>query len=61
MSKNLWERDRDSLFNELTQEYVNEGYSRREARRLAKQETEEIMTDGLDFIDDVVNKSYSDR
>tara|TARA_R100001082_G_scaffold31412_2_gene16001 strand:- start:859 stop:1044 length:186 start_codon:yes stop_codon:yes gene_type:complete len=61
MSKNLWERDRDTLFNELTQEYVNEGYSRREARRLAKQETEEIMTDGLDFIDDVVNKSYSDR
>ena len=61
MSKNLWERDRDSLFNELTQEYVNEGYSRREARRLAKQETEEIMSDGLDFIDDVVNKSYSDR
>ena len=61
MSKNLWERDRDSLLNELTQEYVNEGYSRREARRLAKQETEEIMTDGLDFIDDVVNKSYSDR
>ena len=61
MSKNLWEKDRESLFRSLTIDYLNEGYSRREARRLAKQETEEIMTDGLDFIDDVVNKSYSDR
>ena len=61
MSKNLWEKDRESLFRSLTIDYLNEGYSRREARRLARQETEEIMTDGLDFIDDVVNKSYSDR
>tara|TARA_R100000742_G_C4221922_1_gene45461 strand:+ start:41 stop:226 length:186 start_codon:yes stop_codon:yes gene_type:complete len=61
MNKNLWERDRDSLFNELTQEYVNEGYSRKEAKRLAKQETEEIMIDGLDFVDDLVTKSYNDR
>ena len=61
MSKNLWEKDRESLFRSLTTHYLNEGYSRREARRLARQETEEIMTDGLDFIDDVVNKSYSDR
>ena len=61
MSKNLWERDRDSLFRDLTKDYLNEGYSRKDARRLARRETEEIMTDGLDFIDDVVNKSYSDR
>ena len=61
MSKNLWEKDRESLFRSLTTDYLSEGYSRREARRLARQETEEIMTDGLDFIDDVVNKSYSDR
>tara|TARA_R110002020_G_scaffold211621_2_gene417860 strand:- start:503 stop:688 length:186 start_codon:yes stop_codon:yes gene_type:complete len=61
MSKNLWERDRDSLFKQLTQEYFNEGYSHKEAKRLARQETEEIMTDGLDFVDDLVIKSYDDR
>ena len=61
MSKNLWERDRDSLFKQLTQEYVSEGYSHKEAKRLAKQETEEIMSNGLDFVDDLVIKSYDDR
>ena len=59
--KNLWEKDRSSLFNELTKEYLHEGYSRKEARRLARQETEEIMTDGVDFIDDIVKKTYADR
>jgi|TARA_R100001530_G_scaffold129079_1_gene99142 hypothetical protein len=60
-NKNLWERDRESLFRELTSDYLNEGYSKKEAKRLAKQETNEIMTDGLDFIDDVVKKTYDGR
>ena len=59
--KNLWEKDRESIFRNLTQEYVEEGYSIREARKLAKQETDEIMTDGLDFIEDVVKKTYDGR
>ena len=59
--KNLWEKDRSALFNELTKEYLQEGYTRKEARRLAKQETEDIMTDNLDFIDEVVKKTYANR
>jgi len=59
--KNLWEKDRETLFRELTFDYLSEGYSKREARKLAKQETDEIMTDGLDFIDDVVKKTYDGR
>ena len=59
--KNLWEKDRESLFRELTFDYISEGYSKREARKLAKQETDEIMTDGLDFIEDVVKKTYGGR
>ena len=59
--KNLWEKDRESLFRELTFDYISEGYSKREARKLAKQETDEIMTDGLDFIEDVVKKTYDCR
>jgi|TARA_R100001082_G_C4278474_1_gene122838 hypothetical protein len=59
--KNLWEKDRESIFRNLTQDYVEEGYSIREARKLAKQETDEIMTDGLDFIEDVVKKTYDGR
>ena len=59
--KNLWEKDRSALFNELTKEYLHEGYTRKEARRLAKQEAEDIMTDNLDFIDEVVKKTYANR
>lgn len=59
--KNLWEKDRESLFRELTFDYISEGYSKREARKLAKRETDEIMTDGLDFIEDVVKKTYDGR
>ena len=59
--KNLWEKDRESIFRNLTQDYVEEGYSIREARKLAKQETNEILTDGLDFIEDVVKKTYDGR
>ena len=61
MSKNLWEKDRESLFRSLTIDYLNEGYSRREARRLARQETEDIMTDSLDFTEDIVKKTYDNR
>ena len=61
MSKNLWEKDRESLFRSLTIDYLNEGYSRREARRLARQETEDIMTDSLDFTEDIVKKTYDIR
>jgi|TARA_R100001082_G_C4326878_1_gene143755 hypothetical protein len=61
MSKNLWEKDRESLFRSLTIDYLNEGYSRREARRLARQETEDIMTDSLDFTENIVKKTYDNR
>ena len=61
MSKNLWEKDRESLFKNLTNDYLNEGYSRREARLLARQETEEIMTDSLDFTEDIIKKTYDSR
>ena len=61
MSKNLWEKDRASLFRSLTIDYLNEGYSRREARRLARRETEDIMTDSLDFTENIVKKTYDNR
>ena len=61
MTKNLWEKDRESLFRSLTIDYLNEGYSRREARRLARRETEDIMTDSLDFTEDIVKKTYDNR
>jgi hypothetical protein len=58
MSKNLWDKERDSLFRELTLSYQEEGFSLKESRRLAKQETEEILSNSLDFVQDVITKSY---
>ena len=40
--KNLWEKDRKTIFRELKQMYLDEGYSHKEAKRLAEQETNEI-------------------
>lgn len=58
MSKNLWDKERDSLFRELTLSYQEGGFSLKESRRLAKQETEEILSNSLDFVEDVITKSY---
>tara|TARA_R100001224_G_scaffold113690_1_gene100110 strand:- start:499 stop:678 length:180 start_codon:yes stop_codon:yes gene_type:complete len=58
MSKNLWDKERDSLFRDLTLSYQEEGFSLKESRRLAKQETEEILSNSLDFVEDVITKSY---
>jgi|TARA_R110000796_G_scaffold19622_5_gene58789 hypothetical protein len=61
MSKNLWDKERDSMFLELTQEYKDEGYSTKQAKRLAKKETQEIIADKLDFVEDVIQKCFEDR
>tara|TARA_Y100001963_G_C6483422_1_gene310019 strand:+ start:342 stop:524 length:183 start_codon:yes stop_codon:yes gene_type:complete len=57
-NKNLWDQDRDTIFKNLALSYQQEGYSVRESKRLAKQETEEIMSSSLDFVEDVITKSY---
>ena len=40
--KNLWEKDRKTIYKELLDLYLEEGYSRKEARKLATEETDEI-------------------
>ena len=54
MVKNLWERDRKSIYRGLLREYQQEGYDTKEARRLASQETEEIMADKKFFVDSLI-------
>lgn len=54
MAKNLWERDRKSIYRGLLKEYQQEGYNTKEARRLASQETEEIMADKKFFVDNLI-------
>jgi len=50
MTKNFWERDRKTIYKSLVKEYQKEGYSQKEARKFASQETREIMSDKEYFV-----------
>ncbi len=54
--KNLWVKDRKIVFRELYSTYLEEGYSSKEAKRLAKQEAEEIMAEDQMFINDILDE-----
>jgi len=60
MTKNLWQRERNNVFRYLVKQYINEGYSTREARSLAKQELDEVMEDKEDFVKTLWKESFSD-
>jgi hypothetical protein len=53
--KNLWEKDRKIIFRELLTMYMQEGYNRKEAKKLASMETEEIMAGDMAFVYDLLN------
>lgn len=54
--KNLWVKDRKIVFRELYSTYIEEGYSSKDAKRLAKQEAEEIMAEDQMFINDILDE-----
>ena len=65
MGKNIWDKEREALFREFTQDFMDDGYTKREARKrearkLAKHEVEEIMSEKMDFIEDMVEQTYDD-
>mgnify|MGYP003763299159 CR=1 FL=1 len=43
MTVNLWEKDRKRLFRDLYQQYIDEGYDAKEAKKLAKEEAEDVI------------------
>ncbi len=53
--------DRNEIFRDLVDQYLDEGYSKKEARKLAKQEADEIMVDKNEFVDTVWEESFHDR
>tara|TARA_R100000781_G_scaffold114825_1_gene87103 strand:- start:399 stop:578 length:180 start_codon:yes stop_codon:yes gene_type:complete len=52
--KNLWEKDRKTIFRQLKQMYLEEGYSHKEAKRLAEQETNEIKEADMTFVNSLM-------
>lgn len=55
MTKNLWQKERKQIFKELTLQYQNEGYDSKTARRLAKEELQDILADQNEFIENIQN------
>ena len=60
MSKNFWQRDRNTIFRDLVSQYEEEGYDKKEAKKLAKQEVDEIMRDKEDFVSDMWDSTYDE-
>jgi hypothetical protein len=58
MTKNFWQRDRNTIFRNLVNQYEEEGYNKKEAKKLAKQEVDEIMRDKEDFVTTLWDESF---
>ena len=60
MPKNLWQKERGAIFRDLVRQYSKEGYNAKEAKRLARQEVEEIMEDKDSFVSDIWSEQFND-
>ena len=60
MTKNLWQRERQNIFRGLVSQYMDEGYDSREAKKLAKDEVDDIMEDKEDFVQNIWKETFTD-
>ena len=60
MTKNLWEKEERQVFRSLTRQYKQEGYDIKEAKKLAREETNEIMLDKKEFAENLYQQAVED-
>ena len=60
MSRSFLQKERQRIFRDLTRQYQQDGYDTREAKRIAKQDTDDIMADKETFIDNYVKDTWGD-
>ena len=58
MSKNLWDKDRKVIVRQLIKEYLEEGYSIKEAKKYASEEANEVMADKMSFVENIQNEAW---
>jgi len=58
--KSLLQKERQRIFREVTKQYQDEGYDKKESKRMAKQDTDDIMSDKEAFIDNYMNDVWED-
>ena len=59
-NSNLWDKDKKTIFRELYHQYLEEGYNQKEAKRMAKEEADEIYSDGVDFAFKTAEQEYDE-
>ncbi len=57
---NLWQGSKKSLYKELYIQYLEEGYTSNEAKKLAKAEVEDMINTDTEFINEIIKQEYDD-
>lgn len=57
---NLWQGSKKSLYKELYMQYLEEGYTSKEARKLAKEEVSDMIDTDTEFINEIIKQEYDD-
>jgi uncharacterized membrane protein len=60
MSRSFLQKERQRIFRELIRQYQQDGYDIREAKRIAKRDTNDIMSDKETFIDNYIQDTWED-
>jgi hypothetical protein len=58
--KSLLQKERQRIFREVTKQYQDEGYNVKESKRLARQDTDDIMSDKETFVDNFIQDVWED-
>ena len=58
MSRSFLQKERQRIFRELIRQYQQDGYDIREAKRIAKRDTDDIMSDKETFIDNYIQDTW---
>jgi len=58
--QNLWDQERKKVFRELYHQYLDEGYTHKEAKRLASEEADDLAATDTDFIKEIITAEYGE-
>tara|TARA_R100000306_G_scaffold17875_1_gene22080 strand:- start:86 stop:283 length:198 start_codon:yes stop_codon:yes gene_type:complete len=60
MSRSFLQKERQKIFRDLTRQYQQDGYDNREAKKMAKKDTDDIMSDKETFVDNYIQDTWGD-
>jgi len=60
-TRNLWSMDRKTIYREIYQQYLDEGYTAKEAKKLASEETSDMLDMSSEFVKDILDSSQEEE